>query len=494
MIIGTSWFFYQKDRQVVTDSSLIQVPNKLSVIQQDLFFQLREVMDDVRFLNNLIQTFQTQSTSDDLNNMERAICSLGRAKSVYDQVRLIDAAGNEVIRFNQSGECLNQSSNQLQNKSHRYYLQKASQLQPGQIYISEFDLNIENREVEVPYKPMIRFVMPVFDKNDKIVAYIVINFSGEKLLNSITKYETDNKVISLLNEQGYLLKSNVESEAWGFMFNDGKNLTFGNKYPEIWRHIQQQETSIIETTDGLFEALRISFEKAPCISNKSKNLSYSGMNWYLVSFIEHKHLQESLFSISNRYLFSTLLIIVLLFALFWKIYKTYQLRLTKMEALLNKTYHDSVTNSFNRVAFMDYTKELKNSDVAFACLYIDIDRFKSFNDIHGHDIGDKVLAKTADELHKLLRNDDVLFRMGGDEFLIILKPVVDKTLPEKIMQRITAEFEKPFTIENQRLTIQLSVGFALSSESGHDIESLIKTADQKMYEAKTKNRQTSNPV
>jgi hypothetical protein len=121
-----------------------------------------------------------------------------------DQIRLLDAQGVERIRFDRKeGKLVKASSTALQDKSSRYYFINALKTQPGSIYISPIDLNVEKGQVEVPYKPMLRAVLKLYAKDtNQLLGLIVVNYQVRSLLteDEIKKHGIE---YFLLDEEGY---------------------------------------------------------------------------------------------------------------------------------------------------------------------------------------------------------------------------------------------------------------------------------------------------
>ena len=110
---------------------------------------------------------------------------LSRETHRYDQIRYLDASGQEVVRvdFN-AGKPVIVSRAQLQNKSGRYYFSDTIKLDQGNIFVSPPDLNIEHCSLEIPYKPMVRYGTPVFDRAGHKKGIILLNYFGNELLKN----------------------------------------------------------------------------------------------------------------------------------------------------------------------------------------------------------------------------------------------------------------------------------------------------------------------
>lgn len=150
----------------------------------------------------------------------------------------------------------------------------------------------------------------------------------------------------------------------------------------------------------------------------------------------------------------------------------------KLKGYQDKLYIDPVTGVYNRRYFEDEIRNMQNSA---GVAMIDLDDFKLYNDIYGHDMGDQVLCIVADVIKNCIRKTDKLIRYGGDEFLLILSDMVRGTLRGKLLQ--IQEAIENATIPNcSRLKLTASIGGVISEDG--QIDEAIAKADQLMYKAK----------
>ena len=150
----------------------------------------------------------------------------------------------------------------------------------------------------------------------------------------------------------------------------------------------------------------------------------------------------------------------------------------KLKGYQDKLYIDPVTGVYNRRYFEDEIRNMQNSA---GVTMIDLDDFKLYNDIYGHDMGDQVLCIVADVIKNCIRKTDKLIRYGGDEFLLILSDMVRGTLRGKLLQ--IQEAIENATIPNcPRLKLTASIGGVISEDG--KIDEAIAKADQLMYKAK----------
>lgn len=151
-------------------------------------------------------------------------------------------------------------------------------------------------------------------------------------------------------------------------------------------------------------------------------------------------------------------------------------------------FHDPLTGLTNRRYFTTQINQaIENAEKKnhmLAVMYIDIDKFKRINDSLGHDVGDQLLKQFANRLKEHVREEDVLCRIGGDEFLILLNGLKDKKIALEIVSRLHKAFQVPYLIDNQRIVATSSIGIAMFPENGIDSKILISRSDAALYLAK----------
>ena len=165
-------------------------------------------------------------------------------------------------------------------------------------------------------------------------------------------------------------------------------------------------------------------------------------------------------------------------------------RAEEAKQLLNQlATHDVLTDLYNRRAFEDIAKKMlplaNRGKRKFGMLHLDIDNFKSINDTYGHNIGDKVLKVTASTLNSILREEDIIGRIGGDEFAVLLMDLKNNDEIYVISRKIIDSFKKPIVIKGEKIYASLSIGVSFSVPgSNNAYDKLLKEADLAMYEAK----------
>ena len=163
------------------------------------------------------------------------------------------------------------------------------------------------------------------------------------------------------------------------------------------------------------------------------------------------------------------------------------------ERLDHIAHHDALTGLPNRYLFDDrLTRALarcRRHGWLGALVFVDIDRFKFFNDSYGHDVGDAVLIEAATRLAMSVREHDTVCRFSGDEFLIILENVTSRADVEAILVKLREEFARPlYGLTERPLQLTASFGATLFDKSARDADAIIKQADMAMYEVKQDSR------
>lgn len=161
------------------------------------------------------------------------------------------------------------------------------------------------------------------------------------------------------------------------------------------------------------------------------------------------------------------------------------------EQLFRASYYDALTQLPNRQLFMDTLSKCRanhRTTCRTAVLLLDLDGFKHVNDTMGHDVGDQVLQAATKRLMSILPKQATLFRMGGDEFAILLNGMKDAEEAAQLAQTITRRFQAPFEIDKHEIYLSASIGITLAPDDGRDANTLLRNADTAMYEVKNTGR------
>ncbi|WP_229455695.1 bifunctional diguanylate cyclase/phosphodiesterase [Massilia sp. KIM] len=154
--------------------------------------------------------------------------------------------------------------------------------------------------------------------------------------------------------------------------------------------------------------------------------------------------------------------------------------------------HDPLTGLPNRILFLDRLHQAleawRRHQALFAVMFLDLDRFKSINDTHGHQAGDAVLREVAARLRACVRRVDTISRLGGDEFVVLLADVKGADQAAHVAAAVTQALARPVELASRQISLSVSIGIALCPLDGKDVETLLHHADVAMYHAKQDGR------
>lgn len=288
-----------KDRLLSHAESTVEGTTQM--LKKEMFEQLRvlEMLGNSAAVVNYISSGQEQ----DRIQLERLMQNISHTYHRFDQIRLLDSSGHELVRVNLEGnEARPVSFEQLQDKSGRYYFNEARRLEPGQVFVSHMDLNVEQGQLELPYKPVLRFATPVVDAEGRTAGVLVLNYLAEDMLASFRTQMSrrQGQQGMLIDAQGYWLSNHERSNEWGDDLGRPEH-RFASLYPNAWPVITEQGSGMLENKHGLFRFQKMSsfdFGDAHLphyVASQGIQLapvSLSNTDWTLVIFIPDSVIQE----------------------------------------------------------------------------------------------------------------------------------------------------------------------------------------------------------
>jgi len=163
-------------------------------------------------------------------------------------------------------------------------------------------------------------------------------------------------------------------------------------------------------------------------------------------------------------------------------------RLVQEERIRHQAYHDTLTGLPNRASFAEHLEEgvrrARRTGWTLGVMFLDLDRFKVVNDSLGHDAGDQLLRVATERIRRSIRDSDMLFRMGGDEFTVLLESVRGPEETAAVAKRIIDAIAEPVQLHRHEIRITTSIGMALFPKDDPSGSRLVKSADTAMYRAK----------
>lgn len=163
------------------------------------------------------------------------------------------------------------------------------------------------------------------------------------------------------------------------------------------------------------------------------------------------------------------------------------------EIILDMAYHDALTHLPNRTFLMEKLNALFIATLEYSrkvvVMFLDLDNFKTINDTLGHSVGDAVLIETAKRLQSRIKSSDMIARLSGDEFAVVIANYTKEELI-LVINNIINSFHKPFYVNDLVLNITASVGVSIYPDDGNTVEELLRNADTAMYKAKELGKNT----
>ena len=278
----------------------------------------------------------------------------------------------------------------------------------------------------------------------------------------------------LLDKNASINEINILNTA-GNALGDSANATrLSGKQYEAFRHtLNAQETTELEDTWNGEKAI---FRYIPYSSRY--DIGTMTQNKVLQIIYNDRDLQHILDENKQTFIIQLSIILIITIILSFIIARA-------VSRPMHLAFHDSLTGLKNRAAFDETMLRMLNARNQFALLMIDLDNFKLVNDYLGHDKGDRLLKCVADCIQGVARKEDISVRLGGDEFIMIMRDAGKEEAiraAERIIDAITTSLPSDVLLSKQRATV--SIGISFSPEHGVDAETLIKNADKALYLSK----------
>ncbi len=395
------------------------IASDLSAVKTDLLY-LASQSDLKRWLDRGDDTAWTELAAD--------YVAFAREKGVYDQIRLIDAAGRELVRVNwRDGHPRLVPKDALQKKSRRYYVQRSLHLGVGKVYVSPFDLNVENGKIEQPSKPVIRFATPVFDSAGTLRGIIVLNFLGRRILDHLSAIAHSSVgQLWLLNDRGYWLMGPHSKDEWGFMYPHRTDAVMSQRYPAVWSSLVSGQPPKPQHVNGdLFTYRRV--VPTPRLLNAA-TAPLAGaeghFHWYLVAFVPATAIAYARAPVARRHLLMFLAVAVILGIAAWLVAYLYTRReLAERATQRVRARYEELVNNVGAGVFRkatDGNDELLEVNPAMLRIFRAHDREHlvglSMSDLYADpDLGGE-LSRTLASTQLASDNEIKMQRLDGEQF------------------------------------------------------------------------------
>lgn len=319
VILAAAYFFNQA---IDDQKAILKADGSLNVVSGGRAIErsLDSTVQDVLYLATISElTAERKITRDNMRNLQRNFVLFCSTHPTYFKLRWINESGKEVLKINNlDGHISITDPHKLENKSDRFYFAASIALDPGKVYVSPMQLEIENKKIIIPYRPIIRVAAPVFDVHAHRLGVLVVTVSANDLLAKIgvsnNIYKSQNM---LLNSDGYWLKSDNQEEAWGFMFDKPK--TLGNLFPAVWKKIAANEHGQFEDDSGIWSFGTVYPLNTPTDSKGQARTSVAPEKyfWKIVSYVPSKKIWELNSKVTRSVTLYSMGMLLLLFVSCW---------------------------------------------------------------------------------------------------------------------------------------------------------------------------------
>lgn len=223
----------------------------------------------------------------------------------------------------------------------------------------------------------------------------------------------------------------------------------------------------------------------------TQSINLPSGEWYIAAIPTSGQWRGEQQSTPWWWFFGTLLSLLLALACAYILFNHQRLK-RAFRTITQQARFDSLTELPNRHYFLEllesYVATCDRRNEQCALLFIDLDHFKEVNDVLGHAAGDQLLKVIAERLRISMRKDDLVARLSGDEFILVLKNLHDPMHAQIQAEKLLQFIREPITLNNQEVTIDSSIGIAIYPDDGNNADELLKAADLAMYEAKNNGR------
>ncbi len=443
----------------------------VSLIGEFIASSMKTGVYDLKYLSD------TFSLDDTKNNIKWE--TILKSDSKYKSIRLVDETGSEVFSVDET------SDNSIKDISEEKYFADALNLDIGEIYLSEVvikEINDCNEQFSV------MMISPIDNNGQKLL--IILEFDASYMFDVISgKCEKSMGNVYIINNFGYWRSYDnkyreVDSNYFQLTYDIGINP------PEEWQEIK--DSNHIYGDIGLYTFTEMNY------LSEWKDESDVGVvaddnSCKIVTLIEaegeyrYYFVNEVTLKIAkvfeDRYMyFIGSMIISITIVLFLLANKN------NLEKMKNFSHYDPLTKVYNRrqgfELLENHIENIKRHKRICLC-FIDINGLKEVNDTLGHALGDELILTVTDTIKNTIRQDDMIIRMGGDEFLIVLAKV-GKSIAETIWTRIVESFKSINAMDNRKYLISVSHGIVEVSyeDENIDLNTIITEADDKMYKEK----------
>ncbi len=457
----------------------------------------------------------------------------------YFQIRLIaaDEHGVERVRLDRDGErLLRIEGDDLQEKGHFTYVSDTLRQPPGGTFLSRIVINHEQNIHAGSEQPTALFAMPVHDGKGRAWGLVAISLDLNGVFSHLAADWPSDYRLFFANQDGdYLIHPDP---AKSFGFDKGRRFLVQEEFPATQELLSgQKEEVVVEATSGANSESPIVaafIAQTPRVAAVDGRFVLGIAQPLARAVAQADRLGAAMLQIVALLALGGILIAVLVartvtrpinlmsqvvdrfgagdrdavlpvarsdeIGVLARSFERMRSQIdrqmaelqTSRDELKRLAQHDALTGLPNRLLFNDRVEQAlavaRRDQTCFAIMFIDLDNFKPVNDEFGHNVGDLLLKHIAGRIEGAVRESDTVARIGGDEFVILLRQVQQIEDAVVVAEKIRDAVVQPCDIEGRHIVISASTGIAIYPEHGGDLMTLSKHADMAMYRAKEAGR------
>jgi len=309
VVAAVVWTVYRADSEARLAELERAEEKYVALAAESLAHDFRAVIADLLLLadaSSLRRALETAPPGD-VADAAGEFQNVAQRKQVYDQIRFLDLEGDEIIRVNFDGRQASiVPAEDLQSKVDRYYFHETMKLNPGTVFVSPFDLNVEDGRIEEPYKPTVRFATPVMGPDRRRRGILVLNYLGTSMLRRFARLDVDSiGQAMLVNARGYWLYAGDKSVEWAFMFPERRDVRFADRHPAAWQAALDGDSGQVRSDDGLFTFETVKpLGHATADGQSSRLVSLApaspGYTWHVISRVSPYLLSAQLLGVRSK--------------------------------------------------------------------------------------------------------------------------------------------------------------------------------------------------
>jgi diguanylate cyclase (GGDEF)-like protein len=537
----TGYYAHKVSRDLLVRSAKNELLTSTQLLARQLMLMRDEIERNLRILAAHPATIAALQYGEETDEDQVAVLFelMMAANPGYFQIRLIAAGDNglERVRVDRDdSRPIRVTGDELQEKGHYPYVYDTLTLPGGGIYLSRIVINHEHGTHAGLDQPTVQLATPVTDAGGKALGVAVINVDLNGAFGLLAADLPQDFMLFLTNDRGDYLIHPDRTQAFGF--DRGRRVLVQDEFPGTQDLIAgKTEYVLTEARSGRYAAAPI---LAAFISRNVKDTSTeSRLLFGLAKPLTSVLAQADKLGIVILQIVLGLCFVCVVLAIIVARYVTrpinsmsaavqrfaesrhsdglplerqdeigvlarsfhdmrHQIKhqLAELqrsrEELEHLARHDALTGLPNRVLFFDRVEQaliaVRRDQTHLALMFIDLDHFKPINDTLGHAFGDSLLHEIAKRIRAAVRESDTPARIGGDEFVVLLRNVQHAEDALTVAEKIRQALNDPFTIEEHTVTVSASMGIAMYPDDGTDSLELSKHADDAMYRAKQNGR------